>query len=276
MVQYKVAQPRGFWRHWPTDDVLIEARKRGMDFSTSHKSNDRRQKEPLCSNCMTNTANSIIIISKTSSNNNQVIIKNKQQKMGKAPSIHAPVDHRAKLLHRLGFSQPESPRTKHVLKAGARNGTTSIIGNTVPIREPLNDGTPKRTRVHFFNSKTNDVKRTRIQFNNDVMVIQIPSHNDYSNRIREYLWSSGHEISENAERNRIEYASEGWDWHSVLEDDDMYVDARTGELVHPVWIDEDAMDVADEASSEPNILEAETPALSRSDSFAIGLDELSE
>jgi hypothetical protein len=50
------------------------------------------------------------------------------------------------------------------------------------------------------------------------------------------MWSNSSEIRENAERNAMEFRAEGWDWHSVLEDDDMYLNASTGELVHPVWV----------------------------------------
>jgi hypothetical protein len=189
--------------------------------------------------------------------------------MGKA-SVYTSHDPRAKLLNRLGIYKgtrtPETPRRKHVLQStrtGTGTGTTrSIIGNVVPTLEPLNDTHERISR------------RTRIQFNNDVKVVQIPSRHEYSNRIKKFLWSNGNEISENAERNRVEYASEGWDWHTVLEDDEMYVDANTGELVHPCWFefDEDAMDTY-ESSSEDEYLAVEGPSLSRSDS-CIGLDQL--
>ena len=115
------------------------------------------------------------------------------------------------------------------------------------------------------------------RFNNDVMVVQIPSHTDYSDRIKRFLWSNGREISENAERNRVEYASEGWDWHTVLEDDDMYVDASTGELIHPCWYDDVVMeDISEEGEDDYFEAETQTPTLSRSNSFVIGLDQLSE
>jgi hypothetical protein len=58
--------------------------------------------------------------------------------------------------------------------------------------------------------------------------------NEYSKRVRSRLWSTALEIHQNAARNTIEFAAEGWDWRSVAEDESMYVCVATGELVHPV------------------------------------------
>ena len=102
------------------------------------------------------------------------------------------------------------------------------------------------------------------------MVVPIPSRHEYSSRIKKFLWSGAEELSETIERNRVEFASEGWDWHSVLEDEEMFVDARSGELVHPIWIEEedDTLMMDDLADS--------LPPLSRSPSFVSNLQELSE
>jgi len=82
----------------------------------------------------------------------------------------------------------------------------------------------------------------RIQFNSHVMVVPIPSRHSYSKRIKQTFWMDGAEIQETAERNRYEFASEGWDFHQVLEDEDMYVDAMTGQLVHPCWVEDEEDD----------------------------------
>jgi hypothetical protein len=186
----------------------------------------------------------------------------------------------AKLLYRLGIynnvqvQRNNADRRKHILRgATSTSGSRSIIGNVVPFREPLNDADATTT----FNNERTRSTTAGIQFSSEVTVVPIPSHHEYSNRIRKCLWSDGAEIQENAERNRIEFAAEGWDWHTVLEDDDMFVDANTGELVHPCWfVGGDS--IIDDSSSgeEEQYLELEQPTLTRSQSCVVKLHDHSE
>merc|ERR1712232_1518455 len=76
-----------------------------------------------------------------------------------------------------------------------------------------------------------------LSFQETVDVVPIPMRTEYSNRVRSRLWSNALEIHENATRNTIEFAAEGWDWRQVLEDEKMYVCVATGELVHPCHYD---------------------------------------
>ena len=55
----------------------------------------------------------------------------------------------------------------------------------------------------------NKREKKTLSFNESVNVVPIPMRTEYSNRLRARLWSSAHEISENAARNAIEFASEG-------------------------------------------------------------------
>jgi hypothetical protein len=115
--------------------------------------------------------------------------------------------------------------------------------------------------------------RVSIHFDSNVSVVVIPSRHQYSNRIKRCMWSNSSEIRENAERNAMEFRAEGWDWHSVLEDDDMYRNASTGELVHPVWVNQEGFslieDEEEEEDSESSVLSLEwdgpsAPTLTRS------------
>ena len=60
-------------------------------------------------------------------------------------------------------------------------------------------------------TSTNGQQRRKksLSFNESVNVVPIPMRTEYSNRLKARLWSSAHEISENAARNAIEFASEG-------------------------------------------------------------------
>ncbi|KAL3933443.1 MAG: hypothetical protein SGARI_003711 [Bacillariaceae sp.] len=65
--------------------------------------------------------------------------------------------------------------------------------------------------------------------------------------------NNNHNPSTPPRRRRIQYefASEGWDYQQVLEDEDMYMDVATGQLVHPCWIEdeEDDGDAGDTGAS---------------------------
>uniref|UniRef100_A0A7R9W123 Uncharacterized protein n=1 Tax=Pseudictyota dubia TaxID=2749911 RepID=A0A7R9W123_9STRA len=78
--------------------------------------------------------------------------------------------------------------------------------------------------------------RRRVSLKADVAVVPIPRREEYSDRIKERLWSSAAELYRNAARNAVEFASEGWNWRNVTEDEDMLVHSVSGELVHPVHL----------------------------------------
>jgi hypothetical protein len=78
----------------------------------------------------------------------------------------------------------------------------------------------------------------RLTFNETVAVVPIPMRHDYSHRVRERLWNDVDDIIINAQRNAMEFAAEGWDWRTVVEDEYMYRDAASGELIHPVHMEE--------------------------------------
>jgi hypothetical protein len=50
------------------------------------------------------------------------------------------------------------------------------------------------------------------------------------------MWSNSAEIRLNAQRNIREFAAEGWNWEKVLEEDEMYHDKFSNELIHPVHL----------------------------------------
>ena len=74
---------------------------------------------------------------------------------------------------------------------------------------------------------------SRIQFNSVVQVKPIPSHVDYSDRVRKHLWATKNEIRLNQQRNMREFAFEGWNSAFVLEEDDMFFDTRSSQFIHP-------------------------------------------
>jgi hypothetical protein len=112
------------------------------------------------------------------------------------------------------------------------------LNNVLPSKEPLKVDydvmEEKEEVVEVHNNKTK--KTTRIAFQDEVDVLPIPTRHEYSDRIKSRIWSNRHELQENAQRNAVEFAAEGWNWETVTEDEGMYVCLASGELVHPAWV----------------------------------------
>ncbi|CAJ1952532.1 unnamed protein product [Cylindrotheca closterium] len=75
--------------------------------------------------------------------------------------------------------------------------------------------------------------KNRIHFYNKVQVVYIPSRDHYPDALKSTIWSNSAEIRQNARRNTIEFAAEGWDWRRCCEDEAMFLSPR-GERIHPV------------------------------------------
>jgi hypothetical protein len=170
-------------------------------------------------------------------------------------------DTRTRLLNRLGIfdvpqkntlRKPTQPSPIKTVSTGRPttcrpNRLSSLLGSVEPIHAKLNDSTefsssllveenassessaccaPSTTTTRTSNS-------SRVHFNETVSVVEIPSRYQYSDRIKKFIWSDRYELSENAERNVVEFAHEGYDWRNVVMDEDMYIDSINGTLMHP-------------------------------------------
>jgi hypothetical protein len=77
-------------------------------------------------------------------------------------------------------------------------------------------------------------RRRRLIISTEVEVVPIPMRSEYSNRIKERMYSNRVELSENAQRNVVEFEAEGWDASTVLDDENQFYKCPlTGELIHP-------------------------------------------
>jgi hypothetical protein len=83
------------------------------------------------------------------------------------------------------------------------------------------------------NIKDKTSTTSEVRFDLAVKVHTIPNRIEYSDRIRATLWTDPIEMQQNAARNTIEYAAEGWDWTQVADDSDMII-MNNGERIHPV------------------------------------------
>mmetsp|Transcript_22066 Transcript_22066/g.32605 ORF Transcript_22066/g.32605 Transcript_22066/m.32605 type:complete len:190 (+) Transcript_22066:97-666(+) len=176
--------------------------------------------------------------------------------MGPNPSARQTDQIRSKLLNRLGIHDSQfMTRSSPVFTAAEKRRLRLLremgIGHTVAEisppdgsakRDPL-DGVlphmePLKDRSFVLSSSSvqhvGKVDNRRVVFNDKVSVISIPKRNEYSKRIRSRIWNSASELKQSVHRNCTEFAAEGWKWRDVTEDDGMYIDASSGELVHPV------------------------------------------
>jgi hypothetical protein len=149
-------------------------------------------------------------------------------------------DTRQRLLNRLGYFKESRLPTSSEIEREAfaplekRSSTASLdsIGRTA-----LRSATSFQQKLH--DDRATSIidwlspRSARVQFNQVVSGVEIPSRHQYSSRIKRTIWASKAEISAMVERNVVEFESEGFDWENVVLDKDMYINEENGELIHP-------------------------------------------
>jgi hypothetical protein len=151
----------------------------------------------------------------------------------------------------------------------------SALHNTVAFETRLNDENIARGRRSSSRrrSSLSDKKKKKenspgsVRFNTVVSGVKIPSRNQYSSRIKQTLWRDRYEISEMVERNTAEFHAENYDWNQVVLDDEMYVDATSGERVHPCHVEGSSFDSDYESDEDCFGEEPGFTPLARSDSL---------
>ena len=158
---------------------------------------------------------------------------------------------RSKLLNRLGiYDAPATLQSQQPMTAAQHRRLRILrgmgVGHTLApsppdgsaVRLPLDGVTPfqEPLKTDALPVETEVKKPRKISFQDEVEVMPIPTRFEYSDRIKSRIWSNRHELQENAERNALEFAAEGWNWRSVTEDEGMFICSVSGELVHPIHL----------------------------------------
>ena len=162
---------------------------------------------------------------------------------------------RSNFLNKLGIDEKKGevhqPMRQRLPSRGSLLGQVNITQEPLKFEEEKEQ--PKSPWANFFggpspedtaslssspssvsSGSTGSKSDVRITFNTEVKVVPIPMRDEYSKRVQHRLWTTAEEIQLNAQRNAYEFAAEGWDWRTALEDENMYRDAVSGELIHPV------------------------------------------
>lgn len=76
---------------------------------------------------------------------------------------------------------------------------------------------------------------TKVRFQSDVYICEIPSRRDYSKEDKRAIWMPRHELKELIRRNHTEFCYEGRDWRNAPEEDDFGTDEK-GQRIHPAHV----------------------------------------
>jgi len=156
---------------------------------------------------------------------------------------------RRKYLYKLGFESPQSASTPNL----------PVRPQSFSYQEQLNDADmgpryqiPVPSLRYEYNNQhspnsvmdfhqTISMKpKSSVSFLNSVDVRIIPNKDQYSQRIRKYLWNTPKELADNKERNAIEFQAENWDWQQAIDEDQFFTCSTTGDKIHPAhvhWLD---------------------------------------
>eukprot|EP00581_Thalassiosira_minuscula_P028199 CAMPEP_0183751520 /NCGR_PEP_ID=MMETSP0739-20130205/1786_1 /TAXON_ID=385413 /ORGANISM="Thalassiosira miniscula, Strain CCMP1093" /LENGTH=316 /DNA_ID=CAMNT_0025987759 /DNA_START=289 /DNA_END=1239 /DNA_ORIENTATION=- len=141
-----------------------------------------------------------------------------------AQSLHPPLHSSDSLISDKGASTDASS-TLHGIDSTPSTAASSIAASLTTLT------LTSHASCNSMSKKTRS--KRRVSLHNDVVVVPIPHRTEYPTMVRERIWSSASELYQNATRNTIEFASEGFDWRNVADDSQM-VQAPHGERIHPI------------------------------------------
>jgi len=110
----------------------------------------------------------------------------------------------------------------------------SRVAYSEPLAPPSQRGgaQPDVAKPNSSGTGSASTTNTVVQFQEQVSVVEIPSHRSYPDQVHSSMWSNRKEIAWNLVRNRKEFAADGGDWRLAKEESEMLF--YQGKLYHPV------------------------------------------
>lgn len=131
--------------------------------------------------------------------------------------------------------EDEMVMVKETEKASA--STTIHSEDAVDLKVQIDDSRQFQEDLKYCKKEEENVpekdinKQPCVHFDDTVSGVEISSHRDYPESMRERIWSTLDEINSNASRNMEEFMADDWDWQRATEEEDMVLEK--GRLVHP-------------------------------------------
>lgn len=165
------------------------------------KHNDIEQPNPLVSNTPQK---------EKQASRKQTILRPKSIKRNKEKVANN--DFRGKYYSTLGITRHSSNHPPKAIKPALKQRHDSILSKC----------------TNALDNRTSSVK-----FNKNVTIVPVPNRSLYPPDIKSKLWLSPIESKKNLLRNTFEFAFEGGDWRTAVEECNMIHCAVTGQKIHP-------------------------------------------
>ena len=141
---------------------------------------------------------------------------------------------RSRYLFKLGVIGAQQGGPAIVSCSSSASSSTSSRATTWQENTTSKGHTDSECPIQVHQLVETTVVKKMVRFMTKVQIHAIPHHSNYSLHTKQLLWTSPEEMEEMTYRNYFEFASEQWDWHQAVEEEDFCLFA--GKRTHPAHV----------------------------------------